>query len=97
MAEHIAADCFEAVVHVVPLVVVDCTVLVDERGIVPSGVDVAPEDGQAVENVEDGQADDVIGHVGFVGGVFGWEGEFGGCRGLDPEVVAVYIDVVVSV
>lgn len=65
MTQDIAADRLEAVVDVVPFVVVDGAVWVDHGDVVPVGVDVAAEDAEAVQDVEDGEADDVVVHVVF--------------------------------
>lgn len=54
MAEDIASDRFQTVVDVVPFAEIDGAIGVDHGRVVAPGVDVAAEDGEAVEDVEDG-------------------------------------------
>lgn len=90
MAQDIAPDRLQAMVHVVPLAPVDSAIGVNQRGVVVARVDVAPEHRQAVQHVEDRQADHVVVYVLGCGCVFGLEGELRGGLAVDPEVVAIF-------
>lgn len=69
MALEVDAQDLDAVVDVVPALVVDAAVVVEQRGVVPLRVEGAPDRGQAVQVVEDDQADHVLVLVFFDGDV----------------------------
>lgn len=91
MAEDIPSHCFQTMVDVVPFSEIDSAVGVHHGRVVASGIDVAAEDREAVQNVEDGQAYEVIIGVAFCRCVLSCKGELGRRLSVDPDIVALYI------
>lgn len=89
VALEVGAQDIDAVVDVVPALVVDPAVRVEQGGVVPLGVEGAADRRQAVQVVEDDQADHVLVLVLFYWDVLGLVEELVGFFFGEADVIAV--------